>query len=122
MMDIAKQGSVQKISSVPKAVRSLFVTALDIAPEWHIRMQAAFQKHTDSAVSKTINFPSSATIDDFEKAFRLAHKLGCKGLTAYRYGTREGQVLSFKGNKQKARYISVDSEFAGGCPKNECPF
>jgi ribonucleoside-diphosphate reductase alpha chain len=123
IMDIAKQGSVQKMSSIPKAIRSLFVTALDIAPEWHIRMQAAFQKHTDSAVSKTINFPSSATIGDFEKAFRLAYRLKCKGITAYRFGTREGQVLSFGNDAEKKKgYMSVPSEFAGGCPKNECPF
>jgi ribonucleoside-diphosphate reductase alpha chain len=123
MMDIAAQGGVQKVKGIPSGIKRLFVTALDISPEWHIKMQAAFQKHTDSAVSKTINFPSSATIDDFEKAFRLAYRLKCKGLTAYRYGAREGQVLSFgKEERQKQRYVSIPSEFAGGCPTSECPF
>jgi len=119
MAEIAETGSIQHIKSIPQDVKRLFVTALDIAPEWHIKIQAAFQKYTDSAVSKTINFPSTATIGDVEKAFKLAHRLKCKGITVYRYGSREGQVLSF-GKKEK--YLKIPSEFAGGCPTTECPF
>jgi ribonucleoside-diphosphate reductase alpha chain len=122
MMEIAQKGSVQGVKGVPADVRRVFVTAFDVSPEWHIRVQAGFQKHTDSAVSKTINFPATATIEDFEKAFRLAYKLKCKGITAYRYGSKEGQVLSFGDKKSKLRYVNVDSEYAGGCPGGECPF
>jgi ribonucleoside-diphosphate reductase alpha chain len=122
MMEIAQKGSVQGVKGVPADVRRVFVTAFDVSPEWHIRVQAGFQKHTDSAVSKAINFPATATIEDFEKAFRLAYKLKCKGITAYRYGSKEGQVLSFGDKKSKLRYVNVDSEYAGGCPGGECPF
>jgi ribonucleoside-diphosphate reductase alpha chain len=112
---------VQRIRDVPKEVKDVFVTALDIKPEWHIKIQAAFQKHTDSAVSKTINFPAAATIDDVEKVYKLAHRLKCKGITVYRYGSKPEQVLTF-GEKPKERYLSADSEYAGGCPTTECPF
>ncbi|MBW2965212.1 adenosylcobalamin-dependent ribonucleoside-diphosphate reductase, partial [Candidatus Woesearchaeota archaeon] len=122
MRDIAHKGTVQGMKNVPSGVRRLFMTALDIKPEWHIMVQAAFQKHTDSAVSKTINFPADATIDDFEKAFKLAYKLKCKGITAYRYGSRSGQVLNFTDGGSGMSYVNVDSEYSGGCPGSECPF
>ena len=95
MDEIAKRGSIRKIKQIPKEVRRVFVTAHDISPEWHIRMQAAFQKYTDNAVSKTVNLPHDATVDDVMKVYNLAYELGCKGVTIYRDGSKENQVLSF---------------------------
>ncbi len=91
---VAEAGSVAEIEEIPPHIREVFQTAHDISPEWHIRTQAAFQKYTDNAVSKTINFPSSATVEDIRIAYELAHQLGCKGITVYRDGSRENQVLS----------------------------
>ena len=121
--EIAKTGSVQKIDKVPEDVKKIFVTALDIEPEWHVRMQAAFQKYTDNAVSKTVNMPYEATVDDVRKVFELAWKLKCKGVTVFRYGSKPEQVL-YIGEVKTAekRFISADSEYAGGCPTKTCPF
>lgn len=91
-------GSVQGLGEVPKFVQSLFVTAADISPEWHVRMQAEFQKHTDNAVSKTVNLPNSATAQDISNLYNLAWKQGCKGITIYRDGSRRHQPLTAENN------------------------
>jgi len=121
--EIASTGSVQGIKEVPEDVKRVFVTALDIGPKWHVRMQAAFQKHTDNAVSKTVNLPQNATVKDVEKVFRLAYRLKCKGITVYRYGSKPEQVLNIGEIKtEKKRFVSAESEYAGGCPTKTCPF
>lgn len=96
MEEIAQNGHLPHLPEVPERFRRLFVTAHDILPEDHIRMQAAFQKYTDNAVSKTVNFPHEATVEDVEKVYMLAYELGCKGVTIYRDRSREKQVL-YKG-------------------------
>ena len=109
MKEIAEHGGCTNVPTVPEAVQRVFVTAHDITPEWHIRMQGAFQKYTDNAVSKTVNFPHSATQKDVEKVYMLAYKLGCKGVTIYRDGSRDEQVLS-TGATEKARKAAATGQ------------
>jgi len=91
---IAKAGSIQGFKEIPKDVRDIFVTAQDIAPEWHIKMQATLQKNVDNSISKTINFPRTTSIKDVEEAYMLAWKSKCKGITIYRDGSYEDQVIN----------------------------
>jgi len=101
MKQIAEVGSVRHLDGVPADVQRVFATAHDITPEWHIKLQAAFQKSTDNAVSKTVNFPNEATADDVENVYLLAFRSGCKGVTTYRDGSREEQVLNVGQSKNK---------------------
>ncbi len=127
MNDIARAGTVRHLQEVPGEVRRVFPTAFDIAPEWHVRMQAAFQAHCDNAVSKTVNFPADASIEDIDAAYRLAYEHGCKGITVYRYGSRSEQVLylgtdSMMRLLEKPEYTLAEAEYAGGCPTPLCFF
>lgn len=94
MRSIAKKGSIADFDEIPKNIRNIFVTSHDISPEAHIRMQAVFQKYTDNAVSKTVNLRHDATKEDVREVFVQAYKLNCKGVTIYRDGSRDAQVLN----------------------------
>ncbi|KXB03297.1 hypothetical protein AKJ45_01940, partial [candidate division MSBL1 archaeon SCGC-AAA261F19] len=113
--EVARGTSVQEIDEVPEDVKETFVTALEIDLEWHVRMQAAFQKHVDNAVSKTINLPSDASLDDVKRIYELAWKLNCKGITIYRYGSKSEQVLYAGGKEEETSEFNLaESEYAGG--------
>ena len=114
MRKIAENGTVRGLPEVPEDVQRVFATALDIAPQWHVRMQAAFQRFTDNAVSKTVNFAEDATPEDVRLVYELAHSEGCKGCTIYRYGSRDMQVLNISGTEKKA---SESAKGAGRGPR-----
>jgi ribonucleoside-diphosphate reductase alpha chain len=104
MEGILTRGSLAGIEEIPEAVRRVFVTALEIGPEWHVRIQAAFQKHCDNAVSKTVNLRTSATVEDVNRVFLLAYKLKCKGITVFRQGSRTPVLSTGLRNRQ---YVEV---------------
>ncbi|WP_250868771.1 vitamin B12-dependent ribonucleotide reductase [Methanococcoides seepicolus] len=122
LIEISKTGSIKNIPKIPEDIKRVFVTSLGIAPEWHVRMQAAFQKYVDNAVAKTVNLPANATLEDVRKIYVMAYKLKCKGITVYRYGSKTKQVLVIAGlRKDKEEGIVADSEFSGDCITGECP-
>ena len=114
----ANGGSIQNMTSLPEILRNTFVVAGDISPQWHLKIQAAFQKYVDNAISKTINFPNTADIDDVRNAYLMAHSIGCRGITIYRDGSREKQILEVKKDSsyfdkltgQKSEKIEIESE------------
>jgi ribonucleoside-diphosphate reductase alpha chain len=127
MGEIARKGSIQNVASVPKELKRLFVTAFDISADDHLAVQAAFQKYTDNAVSKTINLPHDATAEDVRHIYLTAHRLRCKGITIYRYGSKDEQVLSI-GDGAEGQYkayegpVTASAEYSGGCVTGACAF
>src|SRR3989338_106375 len=99
--NIAEEGSVQRLPGIPSSIKKLFVTANDISPEYHVRMQAAFQKHVDNGISKTVTLPRSATPQDIERVYLQAYELGCKGISVYRSGSREGEVIHLSSKRDE---------------------
>lgn len=125
--EIAQTGSLKKIKGPPQDIQKIFVTAFDIPPEQHLQVQAAFQKSCDNSVSKTINLPAEATVEEIKKIYLMAYRLKCKGITVYRYGSKEDQVLSLSQQKgsfpvRRNDLIMVASEYAGGCNDEACLF
>ena len=133
MDEIAERGSIQSLTKIPEKIRQVYVTSMDIDPETHVAMLAAFQKYTDNAVSKTINLPGSATVEDVLKVFYMASDMDCKGITVYRDGSRDEQVLnigksdnppyalqSYEVARQKTQ-IARKSERSDGQNRGDCP-
>ncbi len=111
MTIIAPKGGIREMHELPEALRQVFVTAHEISPDWHIRMQAAFQRYSDNAVSKTINFPENATRRDIESSYLQAYQLGLKGITVYRNNSRQLQPMSLA----PAWTEAVDSQHCPDC-------
>ncbi|MDR0827038.1 MAG: vitamin B12-dependent ribonucleotide reductase [Desulfovibrio sp.] len=109
METVAAKGSVADLDYLPEDIRKVFVTAMDIEPEWHLRQQAAFQLYTDNAVSKTVNLPNSATVDDIRRIYWMAYEMGCKGVTVYRDGCKSEQVLCTGDSEQKSSIAGADT-------------
>lgn len=121
MIEIAKRGSIQDIDGMPSDIKKIFVTAFDVKPEEHLYIQAAFQRYTDNSVSKTVNLPTEAEVEDVKRIYLLAHKLKCKGITVYRYGTKKEQVLSFSEYVGlEGKFVDAASEYSGGCASDVC--
>ena len=144
MRKVAETGTTKDIDEIPDEIKRLFITAHEVSPEWHVRMQAAFQKYVDNAVSKTVNLRRDATIEDVENTYILAWQLRCKGITIYRDQSKNVQVI-YKGTKEIAerevkreeekeeslipldfkvtvdeKYLKVDSTFDPACPTGKC--
>jgi len=103
---INREGTIKNIQEIPEKIRKIFVVGSDIDAEWHVRMQAVFQKYVDNGISKTVTLPKDATVEDVEKIFMMAHELGCKGISVYRYGSREGQVIYLSSKRDEQITLS----------------
>ncbi|MCQ4083882.1 adenosylcobalamin-dependent ribonucleoside-diphosphate reductase [Streptomyces sp. RB6PN25] len=121
--ELDRTGMVRQIPHVPPDVRTAFVTALEIPPEWHLKMQAAVQRHVDAAVAKTINLPEQATAADIRAIYLAAWQARVKGITVYRYGARPGQVLTLADpGTAPGATVKIHDEYSGGCSGHTCAF
>ncbi len=103
---INREGTIKNIYEIPEKIRKIFVVGSDIEAEWHVKMQAAFQKYVDNGISKTVTLPKDASVEDVEKIFMMAFELGCKGISVYRYGSREGQVIYLSSKRDEQITLS----------------
>ncbi len=122
MEQLARTGTLRGQLDVPQDVRDIFVTALEIEPEWHIKMQAAVQRHVDAAVAKTVNLSSDATPADVQAIFMMAWKMKVKGITIYRDGSRPAQVLALAAPADIGGTVAVTGGYSGGCGGHACEF
>lgn len=106
---IAKEGTLAHIADMPEDLKHVFVCAHDIKPQWHVKMQAAFQRHCDASISKTINFPESASVEDVETIYRMSYDLNCKGVTVYRDGCRNAQPMALKDSGKKSEETKAEA-------------
>jgi ribonucleoside-diphosphate reductase alpha chain len=122
--EVVEAGTVSQSDRVPEEVRRAFRTALEIAPEWHLRMQTAIQRFVDAAVSKTVNLPAGASVETVKRIYLDAWRGGAKGITVYRYGSRPAQVLTFlrDDGREPAAPLAADPAYAGGCAGHVCDF
>jgi ribonucleoside-diphosphate reductase alpha chain len=124
---VARRPSLAEVKGVPADVKRLFATAFDVTARQHLEIQAAFQRHTDNAVSKTINLPADSTVEDVREIYLLAHRLKCKGITVYRYGSKPGQVLLLSDETESRHddlpdFVAADLGYSGGCAGGVCEF
>jgi ribonucleoside-diphosphate reductase alpha chain len=123
---IAQSGSLRNIDGIPQDLKRIFLTAFDVLPAEHLNIQAAFQRYTDNSVSKTINLPYEATVEDVRKIYLRAYELRCKGITIYRYQSKRNQVLSFgaqgSSDTHSLDMLCAQPEYSGGCVMGACPF
>ncbi|MCE5214231.1 MAG: adenosylcobalamin-dependent ribonucleoside-diphosphate reductase [Methanobacterium sp.] len=118
MVEIARKGSLQGFKEIPEDIKKLFITNYQLSPACHVEIQSVFQRHVDNGVSKTVNLPVDATPKDVREVFLLAYQLRCKGITVYRYESKNKQVLYL--GKFDHEYLSAKSEYSGGCPSVVC--
>jgi ribonucleoside-diphosphate reductase alpha chain len=123
MAEIGRTGTAGQNAAVPADVRAAFVTALEISPDWHLKIQAAVQRHVDAAVAKTVNLPASATPADVQALYLAAWRAGLKGITVYRYGARPDQVLTLASPaRPSSAEVQIDADYSGGCGRHVCEF
>lgn len=117
MEQLAREGTLAHLDGIPEDVRRVFVCAHDITPEWHMQMQAGFQRHCDASISKTINFPNAATRDEVEQIYSLAYTLRCKGVTVYRDGCRSFQPMALKKDEPKPQTAPAPAALPAAAPE-----
>jgi len=122
--EIARAGSIRTCENIPEDIKKLFLTTFDIPGDWHVRVQAAWQRQCDNAVAKTVNLPADAGLEEVARIYRSAYELKCKGITVYRYGSKKTQVLYVGGNKahRPKEQVRAGAEYAGECAAGECTF